>query len=210
MKDQTSLNSDPLLIISYDPFFARHSSPRNTLKRNTCTQDVRRIMIDRFRNMQGHSLKTVLYRVSNYICSFEDFYKKQTLGVDPVILLKQILEENLNASFDVHESSNNDMFGKTNKTESGVVEEMSSGKADFCINFSLIPQGVMWLNHVQLLLTGHVFYLVFVVPMPRQVEVLFQYIFQWQVCVGLSLVMFLLSGAALLFVHVFSTLSHNS
>lgn len=108
----------------------------------------------------------------------------------------------------MYESSNNDMFGKSNKTESGVVEEMSSGKADFCISFSLIPQGVMWLNHVLLLLTGHVFYLDFVVPMPRQV--LFQYIFQWQVCVGLSLVMFLLSGAALLFVHVFFTLSHNS
>lgn len=170
MKDQTSLSSDPLVIISYDPFFARHSSPRNALKRNTCTQDVRRIMIDRFRNMRGHSLKTVLYRVSNIIFVLLKISTRTNPRSGSSNIIKEILEENLNASFDVHESSNNDMFGQANKTESRVLEEMSSGKAEFCINFSLIPQGVMWLNHVQFLLTGHVFDLVFVVPMPRQVE----------------------------------------
>lgn len=210
VQDQKSLKFDPLLIISYDPFLARHLSPRNALRRNTYTQDVRGIMIDRFRNMHGQSLRTVFYRGSNNVCPLKDFYEKQTLGADPVILLKQILEENLNASFEVYEPLSNDLFGTINK--SGVVEEIGSGKADYCINFSLIPPGVMWLRHVQLILTGYVFDLIFVVPMPRKVESwrLFQYIFQWQVCVGLSFVLFLLSGAALLFVHVFSTLSHKN
>lgn len=210
VQGQNSLNSDPPLITSYDPFLARHSSPREALRRNTCTEDVRGIMTDRFRNMRGHRLKAVFYRVSTHIRSFPDFNQKHSLRADPIILLKRILEENLNASFDVYESPSNDFFGMDNK--SGVVEEIGSGKAEYCINLSLLPPGVMWLKHVQPLLSGYVFDLIFVVPAPRRIESwrLFLYVFQWQVCVGLSLVMFLLGGATLLFVHINSTFSNNS
>lgn len=196
-------SSNPSFIFSYNPFFAPNSGSRGGLKTNPLTQHIRYIMQEWFRNMHGHSLKTVFYKLRNVLVTLDNFYERQTLGVNPVVLLKQVLEESLNASFDVYESSN-DLFGLENETEIGVVGEIGSGKAEFCINLAVLPPGVLWLGHVQIIPTTYTVDVVFVVPMPRQVESwrLFEYIFQWQVCVGLGIVMFLLSGAALMFVHV--------
>lgn len=196
-------SSNPSFIFSYNPFFVPNSGTRGGLKTNLLTQDICDVMQEWFRNMHGHSLKTVFYKLRNVLVTLDNFYERQTLGVNPVVLLKQVLEESLNASFDVYESSN-DLFGLENDTEVGVVGEISSGKAEFCINLAVLPPGVLWLGHVQIIPTTYTVDVVLVVPMPRQVESwrLFEYIFQWQVCVGLGTVMFLLSGAALMFVHV--------
>lgn len=196
-------SSDPSLTFSYNPFFTTNSGTSCGLKTNPRTQDIRDVMQERFRNMHGHSLRTVFYKLRNVLVTLDNFYERQTLGVNPAVLLKQVLEESLHASFDVYESSN-DLFGLENDTEVGVVGEISSGKAEFCINLAVLPPGILWLGHVQVIPTAYTVDVVFVVPMPRQVESwrLFEYIFQWKVCVGLGIVMFLLSGAALMFVHV--------
>lgn len=191
------------LLFSYNPFVGAYSGTGGVLKTNPLTQDIRGIMHERFRNMHGYSVRTVFYKLRNVLVTLDNFYERQTLGANPVVLLKQILEETLNAIFDVYESSN-DPFRLENGTEMGIVGEISGGKADFCINLAVLPPDVSWLGHVQIIPTTYTVDVVFVVPMPRQVESwrLFQHIFQWQVCVGLGVVMFLLSGAAVMFVNI--------
>lgn len=89
-------------IVSYNAFITRHhSSPRSALKMNTLTQDVREFMVGRLRNLHGHRLRTIFYRLPNSFVTLENVYEKQTVGGDPGILFNQILAANLNARFDV-------------------------------------------------------------------------------------------------------------
>lgn len=87
--------------------------------------------------------------------------------------------------------------------------EISSGKAEYCLNFLLLPPGDTWSTKVQTIPSGFSLDMVFVVPMPKRIESwrLFQYIFQWQVSVGLVIALCLLSGAALLFQYFHSQLN---
>lgn len=92
---------------------------------------------------------------------------------------EQILEANLNASFDIYQSSNSDVHEVSGKGTS-LVEEISSGKAEYCLNFLLLPPGATWSTQVQTIPSGFSLDMVFVVPMPKRIESwrLFQYIFQ--------------------------------
>lgn len=162
----------------------------------------------------GHRLRTIFYRLPKSFVTLENVYEKQTVGGDPEILFQHILEANLNASFDVHQSSNNDVYGVSGKGTS-FVGEISSRKAEYCLNFLLLPPGATWSTHVQTIPSGFSLDMVFVVPMPKRIESwrLFQYIFQWQLSVGLVIALCLLSGAALLFQFFHSqlnTVGHRS
>lgn len=153
---------------------------------------------------QNHLLQTTSF------VTLENVYEKQTVGGDPGILFKQILEANLNASFDVYQSSHKGVSGKG----TSLVEEISSGKAEYCLNFLLLPPGATWSTQVETIPSGFSLDMVFVVPMPKRIESwrLFQYIFQWQVSIGLVIALCLLSGAALLFQYFHSqlnTVSHR-
>lgn len=198
------------IIYTFNPFLARDHLSRDALK-STLPQDVRFTMTDRFRNMHGHCLKTVFQRLPLKMFSFKDLCKKQTLGADPRVLFTQLLEASVNASFHIYDSDN-DIFIARNGTESMLVGEIIKGRADFCTDFFFLQPEPL-LKQIQIISTDQSLDIVFVVPKPRQINSwrYFQYIFQWQVCVGLDVVMFLLSGAALLFERIHSsTSSHNS
>lgn len=198
-----SQNSNLPVIVSYNPFLALQHSSSNALLMITLSQDIRVIMIGRFRNMHGYRLKTVFYKVSNKVINLKDLKKKQTLGGDPRLLFKQTLEWYLNTSFDAYEPLNKAQEGTP---VIGAMEEVISGKAEFCLNFFFLKSSVVWPKTLQLMQIGYGFELIFVVPMPKQIESwqLFQYIFQWPVSLGLGLVLLLLSAVALLFVNVHS------
>lgn len=127
-------------IISYNPFIARHhSSPRSTLKMNT--QDVREFMVGRLRDLHGQRLRTIFCRLPNSFVTLENVYEKQTVGGNPGILFKQILEANLNASFDVYQSSNNDVHGVSGKArvwrEKSAAEKQSIVPTFYCCRLVL-------------------------------------------------------------------------
>lgn len=90
--------------------------------------------------------------------------------------------------------------------------EIISGRAELCDHFFLLLPSVIGFQQIQKIPIGLSVEIVFVVPKPRQIESwrLFQYIFQWKVCVGIGLVMFLLSCAALMFVRVHSGTNTSS
>lgn len=197
-------NTEPLHVFSYNPFLAPHNSSPSALQK-TLTQDARSSMIDRFRSMHGHRLRTVFYKIPSSQVTLEDFNKKQPLGADPGVLFKQVLQEKFNASFDGYEFSS-DIFGLGNNTGRGVMGEFISGKADLSVNLFFLQPGVTWLKQIEIIPTGYDMSLVFVVPKPKKIEswLFFLYIFQWQVCAGLGIVLVLLSAATVLFVHVHS------
>lgn len=198
-------NSISPVIVSYNPFLALKYPNLNAFKITQLSQDVRAIMINRFRNMYGHRLKTVFYQVTNQIIDIKGLKEKQTLGGDPRILFKQTLEWYLNTSFDAYEPPNNanDTFVRPVRQ---AVAEVISGKAEYCLNFFFLKSSIVWPKTLQLIQIGFGFDLIFVVPMPKQIESwqLFQYIFQWPVSLGLGLVLLLLSAVAVLFVNVHS------
>lgn len=207
--------TEPPHILSYNPFLAWHNSSSPSALRRSLTQDVRSTMMDRFRNIHGHRLRTVFFNIPSSRVTPEDFNEKQALGSEPGMLFKQILEENLNASFDGYEFSSSDAYGLMNGTARGVVGDFINGKADLSVNFFFIQPGIPWSKQIQLIPTGFDLNLVFVVPKPEKIEswLFFLYIFQWQVCVGLGIVLVLLSVATVLFVRVHSgtdTLSRNA
>lgn len=206
-----STNAEMPLTIFYNPFFAHQHSNASALVINTGGLDLRRSMVDRFRNMQGYPLKTLLVNHNSLNIAAEDVTKSIRLGESPSLVFGQILKGYLNASLDVYMVVNyNTDRESMDKGTVTPIGEFLNGNADHCIPWALLD--TKWTKHVQIIQIGQSYKYVFVVPKPRQVESwrLFLYLFQWEVSVGLGLTLLVLSGAAILFVIVLSRTNNGS